>query len=132
MKLKGGELFVYLQKRSLMVKSIPGYFGLVGGGVENNETEEQGLVREVKEEIGLDLDLAKVKRFNRYEFLKAIKYVYLFEHEEHWEDKIIFDEESDYGQWFSTQAALALEKFILEDKIVINDLERALLKKPIK
>lgn len=130
-KLFGDKIEVYLQKRSVTATALPDYFGFWGGGAENNETPEQALLREVKEEMGIDLDLTSVKLLNRYEFLRNVKYVYIFESPEKWEDKIVIGE-GDYGKWFTTEDALNIEKFIFEDKVIVNDLERILLKKPIR
>ncbi len=125
-------LQVFLQKRSAKIETLPNYFGLCGGAAEGDETPEEALVREIREEIGIDLELDKVTFFNHYEFLNSIKDVYSLEVEPGWEDHLIINkDESDYGQWFSTEEALQKTDFIHEDKVVINDLERALLQKPI-
>lgn len=36
-----------------------GYYGLPGGGVDSEETYEQGIVRECKEEVGCDVEIVK-------------------------------------------------------------------------
>ena len=36
-----------------------GYYGLPGGGVDSEETYEQGVVRECKEEVGCDVEVIK-------------------------------------------------------------------------
>ncbi len=36
-----------------------GYYGLPGGGVDSEETYEQGIVRECKEEVGCDVEIIK-------------------------------------------------------------------------
>ena len=43
------------QRRFLLVKDIAGKWELPGGGLEHGESIEQGLRREVKEEMGLEL-----------------------------------------------------------------------------
>jgi hypothetical protein len=89
------------------------------------------LLREVKEELGVDLDVNQVDLFNHYEFLGSIKNIYLLKPESDWEKSHTIGE-GDYGQWFKTGEALNREDIILEDKVILNDLERRLLKKPIK
>ena len=42
------------------MERLPNYFGFWGGGTENNETPEEALLREIKEELVLDLDMASV------------------------------------------------------------------------
>ena len=129
--LEQGTVKVFLQKRSPDQKTLPNYFGFWGGGAENNETPEFSLQREMKAELNMDIKFNEVTFFNRYEFLKSIKFIFLFQPPLNWEDTITIGE-GEYGKWFSAQEALDLTDFIFEDKVVINDLERALLKKPIR
>src|SRR3954465_14236530 len=42
-----------LGKRSVTKKSAPGYWAPVVGRIQNGESEEQAVVREVREEVGL-------------------------------------------------------------------------------
>lgn len=44
-----------LLKRSESEHNYSGFWGLPGGGVEKNETPTDAVIREVKEEIGLDI-----------------------------------------------------------------------------
>jgi 8-oxo-dGTP diphosphatase len=58
---------------------FPNHWDLIGGHVEDGETPEQALIREVKEE--LNIDLKDYKFFKKYECLTGdayenIKYIY--------------------------------------------------------
>jgi mutator protein MutT len=130
-RIQGEEISVFLQKRSAEMKVLPNYFGFWGGGCEEGETPEQGLIREVKEELGIDLDIKHVELFNHYEFLGSIKNIYVYTPVKDWEQSHIIGE-GEYVQWFKIGEALCREDIILEDKVVLNDLERRLLKQPIK
>jgi hypothetical protein len=88
-------------------------------------------LREVKEELGIELDIAKTKFFNHYEFLRSIKNIYLFFPEEGWEKDHKIGE-GDYGKWFLLEDTLKRTDIIFEDKVILNDLERYFLKKPIR
>lgn len=73
-----GELLLYKRDNKPYIP-FPGYWDLIGGHVENGETPEEALVREVKEE--LDLDISEFTFFKRYECLEGdaypnIKYIY--------------------------------------------------------
>jgi 8-oxo-dGTP diphosphatase len=73
-----GEFLLYLRDNKPDIP-FPGYWDLIGGHVEEGETPEEALVREVKEE--LDLDLKEYKFYKKYECLtddayENIKYIY--------------------------------------------------------
>jgi 8-oxo-dGTP diphosphatase len=73
-----GEFLLYLRDNKPGIP-FPGYWDLIGGHVEEGETPEEALVREVKEE--LDIDLKDYTFYKRYECLTGdayenIKYIY--------------------------------------------------------
>lgn len=63
--LRDAEDKVLLQHRSESAKLLPGYWAFFGGGIEEGETPEQALVREAREELGIELK--DFKFFKRYE-----------------------------------------------------------------
>lgn len=74
-----GELLLYLRDNKPDIP-FPHHWDLFGGHVESGETPEQALVREVKEE--LNLDLKEFEFFRKYECLKGdafpnIKHVFM-------------------------------------------------------
>lgn len=130
-KIKDNALYVFLQKRSADMENLPNYFGPWGGGADENETSKQTLIREIKEELNIDLDIKTVEYFNHYEFLGAIQDVYIFKAPEDWEKDLVISE-GDYGQWLSSEEVFKRDDIIFQDKVIINDLERRLLNKKIK
>ena len=122
---------IYLQRRSVDAKVLPNHYGFWGGGAENSETAEEALKREIREEMGIELDMKKVSLFNHYEFLRSTKDAFLFRPDEGWENKIIIGE-GDYGKWFKLEEALENKEIIFEDKVVLNDLDRIILNGPIR
>lgn len=73
-----GELLFYLRDNKPGIP-FPRHWDLFGGHVEEGETPEQALVREVKEEIGFDLK--EYKFFRKYECTEGdaypnVKYIY--------------------------------------------------------
>jgi 8-oxo-dGTP diphosphatase len=73
-----GEFLLYLRDDKPDIL-FPGYWDLIGGHVEEGETPEEALVREVKEE--LDIDLKEYTFYKKYECLTGdaydnIKYIY--------------------------------------------------------
>ncbi len=72
------EILLYLRDDKPGIP-FPGHWDLIGGHVEEGETPEEALVREVKEE--LDIDLKEFSFFRKYECLEGdaypnIKYIY--------------------------------------------------------
>jgi len=73
-----GELLLYLRDNNPAIP-FPDHWDLIGGHVEEGETPEEALVREVKEE--LDLDLKDYSFYKKYECLTGdayenIKFIY--------------------------------------------------------
>lgn len=73
-----GEFLLYLRDNKPGIP-FPDHWDLIGGHVEDGETPEEALVREVKEE--LDLDLKEYAFYRKYECLTGdayenIKYIY--------------------------------------------------------
>ena len=70
--IEGGKLLVMHRN-----KYGSQYYTLVGGRVKDNETLEQGLVREVKEETGLDVITARLVFFEDHPEPYSQQYTYL-------------------------------------------------------
>ena len=73
-----GELLLYKRDNKPGIP-FPGYWDLIGGHVEDGETPEQALVREIKEE--LDIELTDFVFFKEYlctekDAYPNVKYIY--------------------------------------------------------
>ena len=73
-----GELLLYLRDNKPGIP-FPLHWDLIGGHVEEGETPEQALVREVKEE--LDIDLKEFSFFRKYDCIEGdaypnVKFIY--------------------------------------------------------
>jgi 8-oxo-dGTP diphosphatase len=73
-----GEFLLYLRDKKPGIP-FPDHWDLIGGHVEDGETPDEALVREVKEE--LDIDLKEYKFYKMFECLTGdayenIKYIY--------------------------------------------------------
>lgn len=64
---KNNEIF--LQKKTQEYVH-PGVWTLFGGHIEENETPEQAMVRELNEELGIKFNLEKIKKIKEYIFQK--------------------------------------------------------------
>lgn len=62
-------------------KDYQEYYTFPGGGLEENETLEQGVIREIKEEFGIEVEVVKKlyemnsEKFNQKEYFFLCKYV---------------------------------------------------------
>ncbi|MSR85518.1 NUDIX domain-containing protein [Candidatus Uhrbacteria bacterium] len=72
---------VLLQKRDDKAPVNPNKWCLFGGGSEGDETPEQTFIREMKEELNIELKLEDLKKFTNYLNPKfnTHRYVYLVE-----------------------------------------------------
>lgn len=77
---------------------MPNKWGLVGGGIEKGETPEEACKREIKEEIGLDIDKF-VQSFSIEKFEGSIEYVFACRYTGEPTDVELNEENTNYG-WY--------------------------------
>ncbi|MDD4989844.1 MAG: NUDIX hydrolase [Candidatus Pacebacteria bacterium] len=130
-KKQENNIVVYLQKRSADTKRLPDYFGFWGGGIQKNETPEQGLLREVKEEM--DYTPSDYHFFGKYIFPRrekngySEKFVFILEVKDSFENEIKILE-GEYGKYFNEKEAEKEPKLIEDDKIILRDIFKTLQK----
>lgn len=120
----GSSLRVYLQKRSKDAERLPDYFGFFGGGIEEDESPEEALIREIREEM--DFFPQGYVHFKTYEFGGSMKHIYLLRVDQDFESKIKILE-GDYGKWFNEQEIINESKLIDTDKLVLREVYRFIL-----
>ena len=104
-------------------KDFQEYYTFPGGGLEENETEEEGIIREIKEEFGIEVKIVKIlyeeysEKFNQREIFYLCEYV---------------DGEFGTGDGpeFSNDPKHADSGNYIPEIININDLENILLLPP--
>lgn len=100
-----------MQKRSMTKRVFPGKWSVTGGAVDLGETPAQGMYRECKEEIGVDLNPDKVELMmsvkRRYAFID----VYLDRENFDLSDFKLQEEEVEKVEWLNrSQIADLIEK----------------------
>jgi 8-oxo-dGTP diphosphatase len=107
---------ILLIKRSNYTKEFPGCWGFSGGRADSDETPEEAVTREIKEE--LNLSFKPTKLFAKGKHKDRDLYRYLGE----WKGEIKIQEEEivDWG-WFSYDKAIKL-KLAFDYKKILNNL----------
>lgn len=74
---------ILLQHRSNDAKRLPDFWGFFGGGIEKDETPEQTLVRESKEELDYTPQNPRLIMTQEFEYkeVKNKKYIYMEEYD---------------------------------------------------
>lgn len=78
-KINGGYAFMH-RKNVIKRKDFREYYTFPGGGLEENETLEEGVIREIKEEFGINVKVIKKlyetysKKFNQKEYFFLCEY----------------------------------------------------------
>ncbi len=101
---RGEEYEFYLQKRDANAPRGAGMFGVFGGGVDEGESIEAGLYREVAEE--LRYRPVAIRYFSRYEHAQNLMHAFIEEVGTEFETKIEVCE-GEYGKFFTASEARA-------------------------
>jgi len=116
--LENGKAFVFLQKRSPDAKRLPSFFGFFGGGLEPNESPEQGLKREIKEELGIDI--SNYDFFAHYEFVGAIMDVYAMRVKKSFVEETSIGE-GEFGKFFDYSEMIESSMIVNKDKLILSN-----------
>ena len=120
------EIEVFLSLRSKTATMFPNYFSFYGGKIEDGETAEGALIRELREELELKLD--SYSFLGEYKTPGAIKNVFYSRVSKNVVDKLIIHEGQD-GKWFNIKMITSEKKLIKEDKEILKTFFKRLIGK---
>jgi 8-oxo-dGTP pyrophosphatase MutT (NUDIX family) len=115
-KWVNGYLVFYLQKRDENAERSPGLFGFFGGGIEEGESVDEAMMREIKEE--LNYAPAKACYFSRYEAAHIVNNIFIEEVQDDFEKRVQV-REGEYGRFFTLEDALVEPKVSQLTKLVL-------------
>ncbi|MDD5433595.1 MAG: NUDIX domain-containing protein [Candidatus Pacebacteria bacterium] len=124
-KKQDGEVLFFLQKRAKNIKRLPDYFGFWGEGMQKNETPEQGLLREVREEM--NYRPVGYSFLDKYNFVRSEKFAFTLEVGNNFANEIQILE-GEYGKYFSEKEIEKEPKLIEDDKVILRDFFKKLRK----
>ena len=106
---------ILLQKRSANKRFNPNKWGLCAGHVDAGESLESAALRELKEEVGIDIDMDELKQFTKREFTightnSHITYFYFIKSNLNEDDFIIQKEELSEVKWFDIDEVVKIIK----------------------
>lgn len=120
--LKDSQCYFFLQKRTADAPTNPGRIGFFGGGIEEGETANETVLREVKEELGLDLEAEAVKFFSQYHFQGLGKCnVFIFEVKESFATEVSVHE-GEWGRFLSESEIRQNEQVLVHTRNMLADL----------
>ncbi|MEI8339741.1 MAG: NUDIX domain-containing protein [bacterium] len=123
-KINNGIFSFFLQKRSDNTERNPGKLSIFGGGVEGVETPEQGMLREMKEELNFTPE--NYFYLGEYTSDYSISHYYAVEVNDDFES-IVTVGEGDYGVFLSEDDISHEDKISDDNKIILADLRRRIL-----
>ena len=106
-----------LQKRS---EQKGGKYGFISGHVQEGETNSQGMIRETKEEMGINIDEKDLKLFYRVEEGQTNFNLYYMNKNINTENLILQKEEVEDAKWCSIEE---IKEMIDEDKLYRNHID---------
>lgn len=107
-RIAGGAIIennkILLVKRSASKELFPNKWGFPAGKMEEGETPEEAVIREVKEEVGLDFTPTKLIHQSEFDNYNFYKFVGDFSG-----DVVLQEEEHDEFGWFTYEEAKKLD-----------------------
>lgn len=130
-----GKGQVLLQKRSVNKRFNPNKWALCAGHVDAYESFESAILREIKEEIGIDVNPNELMSFGEREFTirdlnSHITYFYYVKLNLNEKDFIIQEEELSEVKWFDIDKVIEMIK--LKDESIVFREERLKLFEQLK
>ncbi len=115
-RFKNDELYIFLQKRSSEARN-PNSLGMFGGGIENNENNEEALIREINEE--LEYKPINYSLLGVFEDDYSISNYYIKKVDENFERNINIHEGKG-GEWHKAEEVIERNDISLNTKNVIS------------
>lgn len=116
-----------LTKRHEPDRQFHGYWHLPGGGVQDRETPEEAIVREMKEELGVDVTIKSMLpgAFTRYRNNKSWKGVFLgyIVTMNNPKATITLNSEASEYAWFTFEEIKKLKTLPLSEAIILKVME---------
>ncbi len=103
-----------IQKRSANKKIYPNKWSQTGGAVDSGETSLQGAIREVKEELGIDINQEKMEFMLSFKRKHGFVDVWLVKQNVDLKDVVLQKEEVAEVKWVTKEE---LEKMIENDEV---------------
>ncbi len=72
--------YLFIKRTNKPNSNYKEFYAFPGGHVEENETIEETCIREIKEEIGIDVKIAKEFYINKNEDMNTTEYYYLVDY----------------------------------------------------
>jgi len=110
-------LLIVKNNQFLLFKRPNGLYGLCGGHSENNETPVETLIREVKEEIGIDI--FNFRFLKRYDLDKMINLFYVVDDKFN-EQNIKLNEEHTGWRYFTYYEIIQNKEIMATTKDFVN------------
>lgn len=115
--MKGDTFEFFLQKRDLVTKTNPGLLGLWGGGVEEGESIEAAVMREVSEE--LSYSPKQMTYYTHFESASNVLDVFIEEVGEEFENVVTIGE-GEYGIFLKHDQIFFNAEVTLQAQFVIH------------
>ncbi len=124
MKHRGASIIFYNQTHQVLLVlrdniptiTYPGLWDVPGGHIENNETPEECIVREMREEIEVNVEGCTL--FRVYKFSDRTEYVFMKEAD--FDLRNIILHEGQMLRWFSRDEARQVELAYGFDKVLVD------------
>ncbi len=117
---------ILLTQRSLSSTFLPGAYEIPGGHIEQDESLESGLKREIKEELNIEIEIERI--FNAFTYnhngVHTVELIYLATTSNDSKDIIFQEDEIEDFRWIRAEE---VDTLVTKNK-QINDPEIAIIK----